>query len=67
MPGTNNSINKSILIEKKKMELQAFKDSIVSNQQRVGQHEGGSKSLIKAMTDLKLKEIEIENLKDTLV
>ena len=47
--------------------MQAFKDSIVSTQQRVAQQEGAFESLVKAMVDLKLKDTEIENMKDNLV
>ena len=47
--------------------MQAYKDSVVSTQQRASQQEGTSKSLVKAMVDLKLKYIEIENLKANLV
>lgn len=59
--------DKLSLTEKEKVEIEVFKASITSIQQNYIQNDNSSKSLMKEMKYIKLKDVEIEYLKDNLV
>lgn len=51
------------MVEKEEVKIESFKASFTSTQQRPIQNENSSKSLLKVMANLKLKYVEIENMK----
>lgn len=55
------------LVEKDKMELESFNNSITSIQLKSNQNEKALEELVKAMASLKLKDEEIEKLKTNMV